>query len=77
MIQIVISFVVHRDNRVRKTSKSNTRHKITVNSSRNVLPDISPTDCCGESPNTDCPAQLDSSSTVQTAGAGQVIVVAG
>ena len=24
-------------------------HKIAVNSSRNVLPDISPTDCCGES----------------------------
>jgi len=41
-------------------------HQITVNSSRNVLPDISPTDCCGESTNADCPAHLDSSSTVET-----------
>ena len=52
-------------------------HKITLNSSRNVLPYISPTDCCGESTNADCPTQLDSSSTVETAGAGQLIVLAG
>ena len=38
-IRSVISFAVHRDNRDRKTSTS-------------ITPDMSPTDCCGESTNT-------------------------